>query len=433
MKRWMKWAIAAVVVALIASGIYRALSARKAQQEAVAVAAANKTQSAVELAASDVVQARTVDLAQGLPISGSLKAFNSAVIKARVAGELQGLTVREGDAVKAGQVIARIDPIEFRSRMRQAQQQADSAKAQVDIAQKQFDNNKALVDQGFISRTALDTSVSNLTAAQANHNAALAAVDVAKKSMDDTVLRAPIGGIVSQRLAQPGERVGIDARIIEIVDLSRLELEASLSPADSVDVRVGQSATLEIEGTSVGGVVGGAVTGATAGAANPVATVSTPRAITARVVRINPSAQAGSRSVLVYLDIDDATGLRQGLFAQGTLGTARISALAVPLSAVHTDKPVPYVQTVEDSKVALKTVELGPRGQSGRDLMVAVKGIDEKTTVIGAGVGILREGTLVKFTAAAATGVAPAPAPSAAATATSTAAQTATTSATKAP
>lgn len=390
MKRWMKWAIAALVVVLVASGILRALAARKAQQEAVVAAANNKTQSVIELAAGDVVQARTVELAQGLPISGSLKAFNSALVKARVAGELQGLTVREGDTVKAGQVIARIDPIEFQSRMRQAQQQADSAKAQVDIAQKQFDNNKALVDQGFISRTALDTSVSNLSAAQANHNAALSAVDVAKKSMDDTVLRAPIAGIVSQRVAQPGERVGIDARIIEIVDLSRLELEASLSPADSVDVRVGQSATLQIEGTPSAGV---------ASAAN------SPSAITARVVRINPSAQAGSRSVLVYLGVDNANGLRQGLFAQGTLGTARVSALAVPVSAVRTDKPAPYVQTIENGKVVLRTVELGARGQSGSDVMVAVKGIDEKTTVVGGGIGILREGTAVKFTAPAASQV----------------------------
>ncbi|RYX88488.1 MAG: efflux RND transporter periplasmic adaptor subunit, partial [Comamonadaceae bacterium] len=390
MKRWMKWAIAAVVVLLLASGVFRALSARKAQQAAVMTAAAGKTQAFVELAAGDVVQARMLDLAQGLPISGSLRAFNSAVVKARVAGELQGLTVREGDAVRAGQVIARIDPVEFQSRMRQAQQQADSARAQVDIAQKQFDNNKALVDQGFISRTALDTSVSNLTAAQANHNAALAAVDVAKKSMDDTVLRTPIAGIVSARVAQPGERVGIDTKIVEVVDLSRLELEASLSPADSVDVRVGQSATLQIEGTSA------------AGAAAAGAAAATPRVITARVVRINPSAQAGSRSVLVYLGIDNPAGLRQGLFAQGTLGTARVTTLAVPLSAVRTDKPVPYVQTIDSGKVVIRPVELGARGQSGNELMVAVKGIDDRTTVVGGGIGLLREGTAVRFTAPAA-------------------------------
>ena len=383
MKPWMKWAIAAVVVALLTSGVFRAISSRKAQQAAVAAAAANKAPVAFELAAGDVSTARTRELAQGLPISGALRAINSAVVKARVAGELQGLTVREGDAVKAGQVIARVDPVEYQSRMRQAQQQAESARTQIDIAQRQYDNNKALVDQGFISKTALDTSLANLNAAQANHNAALAAVDVSKKSMDDTVMRSPISGVVSQRLAQPGERVAIDGKVIEVVDLSRLELEASLSPADSVDVRVGQAASLQIEGTAQ----------ASGGAA---------RAIAAHVVRINPSAQAGSRSVLVYLGIDDATGLRQGLFAQGTLGTARASVLAVPLSAVRTDKPVPYVQAIESGKVVHKSVELGLRGAAGDETLVAVKGIAEGAVIVNGAVGALREGTAVKFTAPAA-------------------------------
>jgi RND family efflux transporter MFP subunit len=222
------------------------------------------------------------ELAQGLPISGSLKAVNSAVVKARAAGELQGLAVREGDTVKAGQLIARVEATEYRARVQQAQQQADAAKAQVDIAQRQFENNKALVAQGFISKSALDTSLNNLHAAQATYKAALAAVDMNRKTLEDTVLRAPISGLVSQRLAQPGERVGVDAKVIEIVDLGQLELEATLSGADSVDLRVGQEAVLQVEGTG--------------------------RPVQARVARINPSAQPGSRGVLANLAIADATG-----------------------------------------------------------------------------------------------------------------------------
>jgi len=390
-KRHYRWLALALALLLIGFGVMRALSARKAQQEAVAQASIAKAQTVVELAASDVVKAQVHDLSQGLPISGSLKAFNSAVVKARAAGELQGLTVREGDTVKAGQVIARVDATEYNARVRQAQQQADSAKAQIDIAQRQFDNNKALVDQGFISKTALETSMNNLAAARANHQAALAGVEVARKTLDDTVLRAPISGVVSQRLAQPGERVAIEARVIEIVDLSRLELEASLSAADSVDVRVGQEASLQIEGSD--------------------------KPVLAKVARINPSAQAGSRSVLAYLAIADATGLRQGLFAQGTLATGRTSALAVPLSAVRSDKPAPYVQLVENDKVVHKDVELGARGEAGKEMMVAVKGIAPGAVVISGSVGSLREGTAVRFTQPVAAGATPVRAASAAKTA----------------
>lgn len=371
-KRYYKWLALGLALLLIAFSVVRALSARKAQQDAVAQASIQKEQAVVELAAGDVVRAEVRELAQGLPISGSIKAVDSALVKARAAGELQALTVREGDAVKAGQVIARVDTTEYDARVRQAQQQADSAKAQIEIAQRQWDNNKALVDQGFISRTALDTSWNNLTAAQANHKAALAAVEMARKTLDDTVLRAPIAGIVSQRLAQPGERVSVDAKVVEIVDLSRLELEATLSAADSVDVRVGQQATLRIEGTS--------------------------RPVRAKVARINPSAQAGSRSVLAYLSIENPTGLRQGLFAQGTLGTGQVSALAVPLSAVRTDKPAAYVQVVENNQVAHKSVEMGARGEAGQEVMVAVKGLAPGAAVINGSIGALREGTAVKFT-----------------------------------
>ncbi|HXE48438.1 MAG TPA: biotin/lipoyl-binding protein, partial [Ramlibacter sp.] len=170
-KRTYRWLGLGLLVLVIAFSVVRALSARKAQQQAVAQASVAKAQTVVELAASDVVKAETRELAQGLPISGSLKAVNSAVVKARAAGELQGLTVREGDTVKAGQLIARVDATEYLSRVKQAQEQADAAKSQIDIAQRQWDNNKALVDQGFISKTALDTSWNNFTAAQSNHKA----------------------------------------------------------------------------------------------------------------------------------------------------------------------------------------------------------------------------------------------------------------------
>lgn len=372
MKPWLKWALVALVVVLLASSVLRALSARKAQQDAVAALAVQRAQAVVELGAADVVQVKTHALAQGLSVSGALKAVNTATVKARVAGELQGLSVREGDAVKAGQIIARVDASEYQARVRQAQQQAESARAQVDIARRNFDNNRALVEQGFISKTALDASIASLAAAEAAYRAAQAGTEVATQSLRDTVLRAPIAGLISQRLAQPGERVGIDARIVEIVDLSRLELEASLSVSESLAVRVGQSAVLQIEG-----------------AAQPVK---------ARLLRVNPSAVAGSRAVLVYLAVDAAPGLRQGLFAQGTLGTDRLQALAVPLSAVRTDKPEPYVQLVSQQKVLHQTVEMGARGEVDGQTMVAIKGVPENATLVAGSVGTLRDGSAVKYT-----------------------------------
>jgi RND family efflux transporter MFP subunit len=377
MKRWAGWLIAALVLLVVAGGALRALSARKAQQ---AASAAAPVEVGVTLAPGDTVRAATRELVQMLPISGTLRAVDWAAVKARVAGELSGLTVREGDSVSAGQVLARIDPVDYRSRLRQAQEQADSARAQAEVAQRPWDNNRALVDQGFISRTALDTSQSNLNAALATHRAALAAVEMARKALDDTVLRSPITGQVAQRLVQPGERVSVDTKVLEVVDLNRIELEATIGAADSVAVQIGQRATLEVEGRGGAGAAGESQVGAS-------------------VVRVNPSAQAGSRSVLVYLRLDRSAGFRQGLFAQGTLEVGRTRALALPLAAVRVDKPAPYVQLMENGRITHRAVTSGMRGQADGQTFVAVTGIDEGAVAVAGSIGALREGTPVRLAA----------------------------------
>src|SRR6478609_676484 len=125
MKRTLKWVVAALVLILVIGGVLRAVGTRKAHQ-AAAAAGGTVAETVVELSPADVVRVKRRELAETLSVSGTLKAVDSAQVKARVAGELIGLAVREGDNVTAGQVIARIDPIEYQSRVRQAQEQADS-------------------------------------------------------------------------------------------------------------------------------------------------------------------------------------------------------------------------------------------------------------------------------------------------------------------
>jgi RND family efflux transporter MFP subunit len=323
----------------------------------------------IELSENDIAVAQTMTMTQGVRVTGTLKAVRTAMVKARVAGELVMLEVREGDPVKMGQIVARVDNTEYLARQRQAQQQAEAARAQVDVAQRQFDNNNALVNQGFISKTALDTSMANLNGAKASYQAALSALDVSTKALDDSVLRAPINGLVSQRFVQPGERVAIEARIIEIIDLSQLELEATLTSAEAVNVKVGQIAKLLVEGTS--------------------------EEVSARVLRINPSTQTGSRSVLVYLGLQSHPLLRQGVFVQGSLGTQKVQAVVVPLESVRSDKTKPYVQTLQDNQVVHLQVELGAKGEADGKAVMALKEIKEGTKLLAPSAGAVRDGTLI--------------------------------------
>lgn len=377
---WIKWLLLALLVIAIALGVVRALGKRKAQNEAAAAAAVAAQKAPVyEVPPQDVATVEALELAQSVGVSGSLRALQTAAIKARVAGEVQGIGKREGDAVKEGDVVARIDSTEAQARVRQAEQQAKSALAQVAIARRAQDNNQSLVQQGFISATALETSTNNLAAAEANHQAAVAALDIARKALGDTTLRAPLSGQVSARLVQNGERVGVDARILEVVDLSGFELEAALAPADAARVAVGQKAQLQVEGLD--------------------------QPVDATVARINPSVQAGSRSVLVYLRLPAAAGMRQGLFAQGEIVTGQLQALAVPLSSVRNDKPQPYIQVIQGGKIAHVPVTLGRQGQHRGEPMLVVDGVAAAPAgaqLLRVQAGLIREGTEVKLAAPAA-------------------------------
>jgi len=388
MKIKTRWIVMALVVLALTTAVWRALSARHQQQ--AAAAAPTPPISQIELAPSDVWVVEPRLITRNLAVSGTLKALNYAIIKARVAGELKEFSVREGDVVKAGQVLARIDPTEYQRRWLQANEQARAAKAQMEIAQRQWDTNQALVDQGFIAKTALDNSLASYQGAVATHQAAIAGAEVARKALDDAVLYAPFAGVVALRAAQAGERVSVDAKVLELVDLSQLEVEVPLSPSDSVDVHIGQVAKLQVEDRT--------------------------DTVTATVKRISPSAQVGSRSVLAYLSIDQPRGLRHGLFAKGWLGLEQSRVLAVPLSAVRTDRARPYVQILQtvnqQQRVAHLVVSLGLHGTDANsdstETWVGVEGLPSGSTVLKGHVGALREGLNVKFTAAAAMPTTPA-------------------------
>ena len=380
MKRWLKWIAVALVLAAVAGLALRNLSARKAEQ--AQSAAPVRTTTSLDLAAGDVLVVQPGELVRTLDISGGLEAYESAIVKARVAAEVRQITVREGDSVKAGQLLGRLDTTEYDWRLRQAEQQAESARAQLDIAERALTNNRALVEQGFISKNALDTSVMSAAGARASLEAARAAAELARKALADTEIRAPLAGQVAQRFVQPGERVGIDARLLEIVDVSRLELRAAVSPEDIGSIAVGSRARLQVDGFTT--------------------------QVPARVVRINPSTQAGTRAVMVYLALDPVPGLRQGLFARGVIELERKPGLLLPASAVRIEQALPYALVVADGRAAQRPVTPGARGQAsfgGRAPEPAIaidSGLAAGDVVLRGSVGTLRDGTPVHLPAASA-------------------------------
>ncbi len=390
MKPWLKIAVPALGVLLLlglAGSWMKGRAPASASAPAAASAAGGKAAVALALAEIDLARVQRLRFAQTLELSGSLKARESVVIKAKVAGELQRLDVREGDTVRAGQALGQIDPVEVELRLRQAQENAAAAKSQLDIAQRNLDNNRALVAQGFISSTAMETASASAAGARATLQAAEAAVGLARKARADAQLVSPIGGQVAQRLAQPGERLALDARVLEIVNLSQLELEAAVAPELSVGLKPGAAAQLQVEGL-----------------AEPVP---------ATVARINPATQSGSRSVMVYLRLDGRPGLRQGMFARGRILLDEREALVAPASSLRQDKAKPYVLQIVDGRVKAQTVELGASGEAliqGRSVAVQElrSGVADGALLLSLSAGQVPEGTAVSLAAAPAVPAVPA-------------------------
>ncbi len=377
-----------VIVAALAVSVAvgRALIKRQHQQQA-GQQAASAAPLPLRLAPGEVLTVQRRVLPLGVHVSGVVEALQVASIKSYAAGTLQDLTLREGDSVQAGQVLARVDAADASARLRQAQQEAEAARAQQSIQQRLHSNNEALVAQGFISQTALRTSDANLQAARAQYQSALAQADVARKAVADTVLRSPIAGQVAQRLVNNGERVAVETKVLEIVDLRQLQLQALLPPADSLQVRVGQQARLRLDGSA--------------------------QDFAARVVRVSPRADAATRSIAVYLQLQppsstDTPVLRPGMFLQGQIdlesGAAQ-APLALPLDAVLTDKPQPYVQLVLTTNgqqtIAHRAVSVGARALIDGQAWAAVEGVAEGSQVVASGAGALREGTVVEIAASA--------------------------------
>jgi len=369
MKRWIKWSLLLTAVALLAAGGTRVIMARNAQH---ALPGAAPKAAALALVQDDLVSVRLAELTRTLEVSGSLVAVNSAFVKARVAAEVKSVGVREGDSVRAGQVLMQLDTTEFDWRLRQAEQQAQAARSQLDIAQRALQNNRALVSQGFISATVLDNAVSTEAGAQATLQAALAGVELARKARTDATVSAPISGLIAQRLVQPGERVPVDAKLLEIVDLSRLELQASVAPEDAGMLRVGATARLKVDGIE--------------------------GEVLARVMRINPSAQPGSRSVIAYLELQPNPALRQGLFARGRIELERRRALLLPQSAVRSDQAEPYVLKLDGTRVVQRVLRTGMRGQAGSvEAVEVLQGLSDGDKVLAGSVGSVRDGTAVRL------------------------------------
>jgi RND family efflux transporter MFP subunit len=381
-KRWRKPAAVLIVLALAGGGWTVMQSRAKtpapgtATVAAPAKADAKKGPEVYELAAADVAAIDARALAVSLPLSGSLAPVSQATIKAKVSGEVREAAVREGTQVAQGQVLARLDQADLQARLTQQQAMLDEAQAKLAMASRNHANSQALLKQNYISSTSYDTTANGVELARANVKSASAMVDMARIALNDSVIRAPMSGVVSKRHVQAGEKVAPDMPVYTIVNLAELTLEAQVPTSEIPRVKTGQDVAFKVDGFQ--------------------------REFHGKVARINPTAEPGSRAMLVYISVDNKDGaLLGGMFAKGNIVTERSAVMpVVPLAALRSDGGKQVVYQVDQGKVVAQPVTLGLRNEDTGYAEVT-GGLQQGAQVIVAKLDAVKPGAKVKLAAPA--------------------------------
>jgi len=371
----------AVVVVAIGAGFAIKTGKGAAAVPASAAMAANTPDAKADDAPLDFTVAEatkpvTLALPQMVEFSGALVAPNTAMVRAKATGTLLTLAVQEGQRVKAGELLGRIDVSDLASHV--AERNANLAAVETTLAQAQrtYDSNVGLANDKFISPIALDASKFQLDSAKAQVAAAEAALDSARIGLRDASLIAPIGGIVSKRYVVAGEKVTAEQQIVNIVDLRMLELAGTVGTQDVARLSAGMPVELKIEGVD--------------------------KPLQGKLARIAPAAEAGTRSIGVAVQLQNPKEtLRAGQYAvaQVQIGDAT-PRLTVPIGAISSASGQEYVWTVEGGKLLRRTVTTGRRDPV-RGRAEVLEGLSPEVPVLGARFDNLREGAKARVVAVA--------------------------------
>ena len=348
----------------------------------------------LEFRANEVVQPQRASLPERIAFSGPLVAPNTALLRARMPGTLLALTVAEGDRVKAGQVLGRIDMAELAPRIAERSAMLDSARASLAQAERTHASNERLAAQSFISPNALDSSRAQVDTARAALAAAQATLETTRVGQRDATLVAPIAGIVAKRHVLPGEKVSAEQQVLTIVDLARLELAANVGTHEVARLTPGMLVQVRVEGHDA--------------------------ALTGQLARIAPAAEAGTRSIGVTVALANAQErLRAGQYAIGeVLLPDDRQRLLLPAAAVGSTAGQSHVWVIEGGKLARRAVSLGRRDEAGGRVEV-LDGVGADARVLATRFDNLREGAQALVTGSAPAGAATGPAVASAANAAS--------------
>jgi RND family efflux transporter MFP subunit len=277
------------------------------------------------------------EIRTGPLLSGELRAAREATVRAKMPGSVLEVRAEEGQTVQRGAVIARIEARPLQDALLSSQSAVRSAEQSLAVAEREAERTASLVKGGALAERDLELSRTAVTGAQAQLADARARLASVRQQLDDAVVTAPIGGVVSGRPVNAGDVVSPGTLMATIIDPSSMLLEASVPSEALAALKLGTPVEFEVRGY-------------------PGQTFD------GHIERIAPSADPVTRQVTIFVDVPNTRGqLVAGLFAEGRVTSERRQAIVVPATAVDTGGQNPWVLRLRDGKAERVTVQLGVR------------------------------------------------------------------------
>lgn len=303
------------------------LSLNACQKQKEQVTEAPKSDQKIELIQQDIIQVKQGEAVSRAAFSGTIRAVNQSTIQAQVTATASAVNVQVGQNVSQGQILVQLNNQDNASRLAQARANLASAQAQAQQANNMVQRKKRLYNQGFISKVEYEQSQVDYTAQLETVKAQQANVDIAVKADRDGLIRSPLSGIITKRQVEPGQTVAAGQTLFDIVDPSRLEIQASLPAEQQSSLKLGNKVEYTIQGN--------------------------PAKLSASLTRVSPIADPTSRQIEFFARPNETiNSLSIGAFVEGfILGSNAVQGQQIPLDTIQDSQNKAYVWVVRDKKI----------------------------------------------------------------------------------
>jgi RND family efflux transporter MFP subunit len=321
--------------------------------------------SAVQVGPENVATVSVQDISTGPLVSGTLMAEREAMVRAEVSGSILKVSAAEGQAVRRGAVLARIEDRALSDVYASAQTAVKATEQALAVAEREAMRTDTLVRGGALAERDLDAARNAVTAAQAQLADARSRLASAAKQLEHLTVRSPLDGIVAGRPANAGDVVSPGTELFRIIDPRSMRLEAAV-PSESLSlVRVGLPVQFQVRGY-------------------PGQTFE------GKVERISPAADPVTRQVSIFVTIPNTAGrLVAGLFAEGRVANQSRRGLVLPTTAVNMDDPKqPWVLRVSNGKAERAAVTLGLRDPQTERVEIASGAKEGDRVLVGPAMAI---------------------------------------------